>query len=60
MQPKINKKICIGCGTCVAVCPAGVFEIRNDKSEVVNPSACVGCKSCVLNCPEGAISFKKK
>jgi NAD-dependent dihydropyrimidine dehydrogenase PreA subunit len=60
MQPKINKKLCIGCGTCVAVCPSGVFELRNGISEVVNPTGCVGCKSCILNCPETAISLKKK
>jgi len=60
MAPKVDRKRCIGCGTCVAVCPAGVFEIQADKSVVAHPSACISCKACSLNCPEGAVYFKKK
>ncbi|MCD6084497.1 MAG: 4Fe-4S binding protein, partial [Desulfurococcales archaeon] len=24
-KPVVNEETCIGCGTCVAVCPTGVF-----------------------------------
>ena len=34
MKVKINKETCIGCGTCVGICPE-VFELTADgKSEV--------------------------
>ncbi|MEM3555547.1 MAG: 4Fe-4S binding protein [Candidatus Micrarchaeia archaeon] len=60
MAPRVDKSRCIGCGTCVAVCPTEVFEIHEGISVVIHPDACIHCKACVLNCPENAISFKRK
>ncbi|MBI5076792.1 ferredoxin [Candidatus Falkowbacteria bacterium] len=35
MDIKINKEVCIGCGTCAAICP-DVFKIGADaKAEVI-------------------------
>lgn len=59
MRLKIDTERCIGCGTCIAVCPTGVFEMREGKSVIAHPGACIGCKACILNCPESAISLKK-
>jgi NAD-dependent dihydropyrimidine dehydrogenase PreA subunit len=59
MPLKIDRELCIGCGTCIAVCPTGVFEMEEGKSSVAHPSACIGCRACILNCPEGIISLKK-
>ena len=59
---EINEDKCIGCGTCVAVCPAQprVLELRETgaggtKSVVVHQEACDGRAGCVNNCPVGAI-----
>jgi len=47
---------CIGCGRCSEVCPHGVFEIRDEKAEIVDKDLCMECGACALNCPAEAIS----
>jgi Fe-S-cluster-containing dehydrogenase component len=54
---------CIGCGTCVVVCPFGVPRISQRVHKVVK---CDGCEElvaagevpvCVAACPKGALEF---
>ncbi len=54
---EIDKKRCIGCGTCVRVCPAKVYKIIDGKAHPVNPEACLVCRACVIQCPVGCISL---
>ena len=58
MRPYVDEKICIGCGTCMAVCPAEpvVFQV-GDKSQVIHPEACTQCYECVESCPVQAIEL---
>ena len=58
-KPVVNDEICIGCGTCVAVCPTGVFEMKESKAKVVAPEKCTGCKTCETSCPVGAIKVEE-
>ncbi|MGB9703096.1 MAG: 4Fe-4S dicluster domain-containing protein [Candidatus Micrarchaeia archaeon] len=57
MKIIIDSKKCIGCGTCVAVCPNQVFEMKNGKSVAVHSEKCVLCQACIMNCPVGAIKI---
>lgn len=57
MVPKIDNEKCVECGTCIAICPGEVFEIKHEKSEVVRPDSCTGCGECIENCPNEAISL---
>jgi NAD-dependent dihydropyrimidine dehydrogenase PreA subunit len=58
-KPQVDVKKCIGCGTCVSVCPQNVFEMKAGKSHVARPKDCVGCGACVDNCPVQAIKLVK-
>jgi NAD-dependent dihydropyrimidine dehydrogenase PreA subunit len=57
VEIKVDVEKCDGCGTCVDVCPVGVFEIRQGKSVVVNPDECLACRACEVQCPSGAIEI---
>jgi len=51
-----------GCGTCVEVCPKGVYALHRingkQRSDVVDQAACEQCTACVKQCPYGAIWSK--
>lgn len=46
---------CIGCRTCVHVCPAGAIEFE-DGVQRIRREACVGCGVCAESCPAGALT----
>lgn len=48
---------CIGCGTCVRVCPRSNIQLHDGKP-VFGPN-CIGCLSCVQLCPKQAINIGK-
>lgn len=49
---------CIGCGSCVKLCPAGNIVIQNGRLEFQHH--CTQCMSCVVYCPKAAIDYKNK
>lgn len=58
-QIEVDPESCIGCGECIEACPADVFEIRDEKSTVINEEGCVGCGSCLEICQEDAITLSE-
>lgn len=55
---KVNKEKCIGCGTCLAVCP-GATEIEDDgKAKVIDNERLEECGGEDV-CPYGAIEEEK-
>lgn len=61
VEIKIDPDKCTGEGTCVDLCPMGVFEIKDvggkKLSVVVNLEACLVCRACEAQCPTEAIKI---
>ncbi len=56
----VYRDICEGCGKCVDVCPAAVFEIDDEgKADPTDPDSCMLCCSCVEECPTEAIKINE-
>lgn len=62
----VDHDYCKGCGLCVALCPAGVLVVsdeRNQKGYLMpraeNPEECTGCLNCEVICPDLAILVEK-
>lgn len=69
MRPVVDKKKCIGCGTCVKYCPEAVIELRIENQELnakekgkaeIDLEYCKGCGVCAVECPVKAILMKKE
>ena len=53
------KDKCIGCGTCVPVCPVKAITLQHGKI-TINRELCNLCGNCVKACPALALSFDSK
>ncbi|MCS7385606.1 MAG: ferredoxin [Candidatus Methanomethylicota archaeon] len=60
----VNSKYCKGCGICVEMCPAKVFELSKEINEKgyhqaipVKQDKCTLCHLCELYCPDQAITI---
>jgi Fe-S-cluster-containing hydrogenase component 2 len=56
---QISHDRCIGCGTCVGVCPKGALFVAGGHADV-DEMLCDSCGLCIPACPEGAISMGVK
>lgn len=58
LHPLIDPLRCIGCGSCISVCPEGdVLGLIHNTATLVNPVDCIGHGACEKACPENAISL---
>jgi len=57
---EVDPEKCTGCGTCVEVCPVGVYEIKDNKSVPVNVDECLLCRACETQCPSNAITIEEE
>ncbi len=59
MKVSLDKKKCIGCGACAAICP-DVFEMDREKAKVKSAKTDNTCaKEAVDSCPVAAIKVSK-
>jgi thioredoxin reductase (NADPH) len=61
LHPVVDPARCIGCGTCVKVCPEQpehhVLGIIGGRAELVSPADCIGHGACRAACPVEAITL---
>ena len=55
---KIDKDRCVGCGTCVSLCPMQNLSLRAGKA--VPGGRCTMCYRCVSSCPRQAVTLLGK
>jgi heterodisulfide reductase subunit A len=57
-----DEDICVGCGTCISVCPYSAYTLITKEDGTVKSSLneilCEGCGACAVACPAGAISMR--
>lgn len=51
---KIDEQTCIGCVSCMKVCPTKAIRVRNRKAKI-NSERCIDCAECLRVCPYNAI-----
>lgn len=61
---RVNQDKCVGCYTCVLVCPYGAVMPAPDGSVIQKCELCTnntfGEPACVKGCPNGAIVFEER
>ncbi|MDP3791915.1 MAG: DUF362 domain-containing protein [Candidatus Omnitrophota bacterium] len=55
--PDFNIEHCVGCGLCVANCPAGCISLEAGKARL-DETRCIGCGECVVVCKTDALTTK--
>ena len=56
--PAVDAAACVGCGDCVAVCPAACLAMAGPLPWLPRPADCVSCTACALVCPADAVRLE--
>jgi Fe-S-cluster-containing hydrogenase component 2 len=52
---RLNKKLCVGCLSCVGFCPNHTMYYHSDY---VEPIKCISCALCTKQCPTEALTIE--
>ncbi len=51
MDEVVESRRCVGCASCVTICPVDVFDYADELPRDTRTDACVSCVLCVEACP---------
>lgn len=54
---KVDKNLCVACGSCIKVCPKKAISIPKGIFAEVDLNSCVGCGLCARECPASVIEI---
>lgn len=57
---KVNQKQCVGCGSCIKVCPRGAISVPKGIYAEVDLEKCAGCGLCEKACPASVIEMLQR
>lgn len=57
---KFDQERCIGCMTCLSVCPFSALEEVDGKPELADIKRCLRCMHCGAACPTEAITYREE
>ncbi|MGE5450064.1 MAG: DUF362 domain-containing protein [Methanomassiliicoccales archaeon] len=55
-RPVVTTDTCMGCATCVGICPFGAL-VMDDIIPVINKEKCMGCGVCLSHCPTQSLQL---
>ncbi len=55
----VDQNKCIGCGTCVAICPVGAIKFNDAGKAEIDTKICIRCGACQASCPVEAIDLNR-
>lgn len=57
-RPRLRKNLCVGCGECLRMCPAGAISIRRGYP-FIDRKKCIRCFCCQEFCPGAALKVHR-
>lgn len=55
----VDEDYCVGCGSCIKVCPKDAISVPRGVAAQVDTEKCVGCGLCAKMCPASVIEIVK-
>lgn len=56
MPVLVAKDTCIGCGSCIDICPVSALSLDADGKAGSDVNMCIDCGACLSICPVEAIT----
>ena len=51
---RLDKRKCLGCTSCIKVCPTEAIRVQMGKAKIMEDS-CIDCGRCITACPHHAM-----
>lgn len=56
---RLNYDACVGCGSCVRLCPMGYLVMDEKKPVIKERRRCISCGHCTATCPRQAVTLEQ-